>query len=90
MKPTSQQNAESIVRLLNVRDVAELDQVCSKTVGCAIAEGRLPVVGVHRATIWRWTNTNPAFPKQLKLSPQCSRWKLSVIEAWEASRPVSQ
>lgn len=90
MKPTSQQNAESIVRLLTVRDVAELDQVCAKTVCRAIAEGRLPVVGVHRATIWRWTNANPAFAKPLKLSPQCSRCKVTEIETWEACRPVSQ
>lgn len=46
--------------------------------------------GVHRATIWRWSNTNPAFPKPVKLSPQCSRWKLTEIETWEARRPVSQ
>jgi prophage regulatory protein len=46
--------------------------------------------GVHRATIWRWTNTNAVFPKPVKLSPQCSRWKLSDIETWEASRPVSK
>lgn len=42
--------------------------------------------GVHRATPWRWAKTDPAFPKPVKLSPQCSRWRLSEIEAWEAAR----
>lgn len=42
--------------------------------------------GVHRATPWRWAKTDPTFPKPVKLSPQCSRWKMSEITAWEASR----
>jgi prophage regulatory protein len=42
--------------------------------------------GVHRATIWRWANMDPDFPKPVKLSAQCTRWKLSQIEAWEAHR----
>ena len=42
--------------------------------------------GVHRATPWRWVKTLPDFPQPVKLSPQCSRWKLSEIEAWEAAR----
>ncbi|SFO30433.1 transcriptional regulator, AlpA family [Roseovarius lutimaris] len=44
---------------------------------------------VHRSTPWRWTNTDPTFPKPVKLSPQCSRWKLSEIEAWETRRAAS-
>ena len=40
--------------------------------------------GVHRATIWRWVSTHPTFPKPKKLSPGCTRWKLSQICAWEA------
>lgn len=42
--------------------------------------------GVHRATPWRWVKTDATFPKPVKLSPQCSRWKLSEIEAWETAR----
>lgn len=42
--------------------------------------------GVHRTTPWRWAKTDPTFPQPVKLSPQCSRWKLSEIEAWEARR----
>lgn len=46
MNPTNKDKAEAAVRLLTVRDVAELDQVCTKTVRRAIAEGRLTVVRV--------------------------------------------
>ena len=42
--------------------------------------------GVHRTTPWRWLTYDNNFPKPVKLSPQCTRWKLSEIEAWEASR----
>lgn len=42
--------------------------------------------GVHRTTPWRWVKTDPAFPQPVKLSAQCSRWKLSEIEAWEHTR----
>lgn len=41
---------------------------------------------VNRATPWRWTKVDPSFPKPVKLSPQCTRWKLSEIEAWEAKK----
>jgi prophage regulatory protein len=42
--------------------------------------------GVHRATPWRWANTDPTFPKPVSLTPGCTRWKLSELEAWEAGR----
>jgi prophage regulatory protein len=42
--------------------------------------------GVHRSTPWRWAKADPDFPKPVKLGPQCSRWKLSEIEAWEQAR----
>lgn len=38
---------------------------------------------VHRATVWRWARTSD-FPKPIKLSNRCSRWRLDEIEAWEA------
>lgn len=44
---------------------------------------------VHRTTPWRWVKTDPTFPQPVKLSPQCSRWKLSEIEAWEVSRATA-
>jgi predicted DNA-binding transcriptional regulator AlpA len=42
--------------------------------------------GVHRSTPWRWVKNDENFPKPVRLSPQCSRWKLSEIEAWENAR----
>lgn len=40
---------------------------------------------VHRATPWRWAQEGK-FPKPISLTQGCTRWKLSEIEAWEASR----
>ncbi len=42
--------------------------------------------GVTRQTVWRWANSDPAFGKPIKLTPGCTRWKLSDIEAWEAGK----
>ena len=44
--------------------------------------------GVNRATIWRWADKRNKrnFPQPVKLSPGCSRWKLSDVEAWEAKQ----
>ena len=41
---------------------------------------------VHRTTPWRWAKTQPDFPKPVTLTPGCTRWKLSEIEAWETAR----
>ena len=40
---------------------------------------------VSRATIWRWVKEGK-FPKPVKLSPGCTRWKLSDVEQCEAAR----
>ncbi|PLW83311.1 AlpA family transcriptional regulator [Kineobactrum sediminis] len=40
---------------------------------------------VSRATVWRWTRS-VAFPKPIKLSVGCTRWRLADIEAWEQTR----
>ncbi len=42
--------------------------------------------GVHRMTPWRWLKSDPAFPKPVKLTPGCTRWRLSEIEAWESAK----
>lgn len=46
--------------------------------------------GVHRSTLWRWSKTDPSFPKPVVLSSGCTRWKLSDLESWEASRSSTQ
>ena len=45
--------------------------------------------GVSKPCIWRWTREYSDFPKPYKLSPGCTRWKVSEIEAWEKSREVA-
>ena len=42
--------------------------------------------GVARTTAWDWTKNDPTFPKPVRLSERCTRWRLDEIEAWEASR----
>lgn len=42
--------------------------------------------GVSRITVWRWHKTKRDFPRVIKLSEGCARWRLSEIEAWEASK----
>lgn len=41
---------------------------------------------VNRLTIWRWHREQPNFPRVVKLTPGCSRWRLDEIEAWESTR----
>lgn len=41
---------------------------------------------VHHLTPRRWINTDPTFPKPIRLTPGCTRWKLSEIEAWERAK----
>lgn len=42
---------------------------------------------VGRATVWRYVRTDPTFPKPIKLSAGCARWRSDEVEAWLASRP---
>lgn len=42
-------------------------------------------LAVSVPTVWRWTR-EADFPKPIKLSANCTRWKLEDIEAWEAER----
>lgn len=41
---------------------------------------------VHHLTPRRWVRDDPTFPKSIRLSPGCTRWKLSDIEAWETDK----
>lgn len=42
--------------------------------------------GNHRTWTWRRLKADPKFPKPVKLSSGTTRWKLTDIEAWEASK----
>ncbi len=39
---------------------------------------------ISKATVWRWNDNNPDFPRRIKLSPGTSRWKLSELILFEA------
>ncbi|KAB8180171.1 AlpA family phage regulatory protein [Lysobacter maris] len=41
--------------------------------------------GINRATVWRWSDAG-TLPQPVKLSPGCTRWRLSDIQAFEADR----
>jgi prophage regulatory protein len=45
--------------------------------------------GVSRATIWRWSKTDPTFPKPISFSYGCSRWLLADLEKWEKSKTLA-
>lgn len=38
------------------------------------------------ATVWDWAKTAPGFPKPVRLSPGCTRWRLSDLQSWEQAR----
>jgi len=40
------------------------------------------------SSIWRWVRRDQ-FPQPVKLSPGCTRWRLSDVKAWEESRGVA-
>lgn len=40
---------------------------------------------VSRASIWRWTASG-RLPQPVRLSPACTRWRLSEVEQLEAER----
>lgn len=41
------------------------------------------------ASVWRWVREGQ-FPKPVKLSPGCTRWRLSDVEAWEVKQGGAQ
>jgi prophage regulatory protein len=44
---------------------------------------------VARSTIWRWAASG-RMPRPQSISPACTRWRLSDIEAWDAERDATQ
>jgi predicted DNA-binding transcriptional regulator AlpA len=45
---------------------------------------------VHRMTVWRWVRCDATFPKPVRLSDQCSRWRLAELERWEAAKAAAE
>ena len=44
---------------------------------------------VSEKNAWRWAESDPTFPKPVKLSPRCVRWKLADLEAWGKSKEAN-
>lgn len=44
---------------------------------------------VARQTVWAWVKAGH-LPQPVKLSPGCTRWKLSDLEAWEEKQGVAE
>ena len=42
--------------------------------------------GISRNTWWRWQRERTDMPQPVRLSPGCTRWKLSDLIAWEAAQ----
>jgi prophage regulatory protein len=42
--------------------------------------------GLHRLTPYRWVRDDPSFPRPVKLSPGCTRWRLADLENWESAK----
>ena len=43
-------------------------------------------LAVSAPTVWRYARVDPSFPKPIKLSPGCSRWRADEVENWLATR----
>ncbi len=41
---------------------------------------------VSRATVWRYVASNKDFPRPIKLSRGCARWRSDEVDAWIDSR----
>lgn len=41
---------------------------------------------VTRNTIRKWVRVNPEFPRPIKLSEGCTRWRVADLDAFAASR----
>jgi prophage regulatory protein len=46
--------------------------------------------GVSRQTPWGWLKKDTDFPKPVSLSPGCTRWRLTDLEAWEIAQNTTQ
>lgn len=43
---------------------------------------------VHVASVWGWARDDHEFPKPVRLSGRCTRWRLSDLLNWEEKRGV--
>lgn len=45
---------------------------------------------IARPTVWRWHRERPSFPRVVRLTPGCARWRLSDLEAWEIAQAETE
>ena len=45
---------------------------------------------VSKATVWRYVAQNPEFPRPIKLSPGCARWRADEVDDWLAAREIER
>lgn len=41
---------------------------------------------VSRATVRRWARLDSTFPRPVKLSEGCTRWRVADLEAWATAK----
>lgn len=44
------------------------------------------LLGISKATLWRWVSDDQEFPKPLKISEKTRAWRLAEVRAWMNSR----
>ena len=45
------------------------------------------LLGLGKTTIWELSRHDPDFPKPVKLTSQCTAWRVDEVQAWINSRP---
>ena len=62
-------NGENMQRLIRLSQLASTPT----------RQGLLPV---SPTTIWRWSKTDPNFPKPIKIGKGITAWRLNEIDSW--------
>lgn len=44
------------------------------------------LLGLSKSTVWSLSKNDPAFPKPVKISPNCTAWRADELNAWIDSR----
>lgn len=68
---------------INIKDFAQLPDEALASVKIIAA-----LTGNGVSTVWRYAALNPDFPKPIKLSARCTRFRVGDIRAYLKSRGV--
>lgn len=61
--------------------IIKLDRM-SEARGVIRLPGACELLGVSRATIWRWVDNDPSFPQPFKLSEGVTVWDEAEVLQW--------